>query len=446
MKKILPNFILLILLLFNFQLNGLGINYAEDYEHSPYLKNTTVNKSPLIIEQQQVDNLLRIQLVGGTGADEFVVYFDPTAQNGYNPQFDAIKYMADAAGVPNIYTYADTFKVSINVMQSIGQSLTVPVGLRAKIAGNYLINAIDLTSFAPTVGIYLEDQTTGTTINLRTSNQYTINLPVGEFNHRFKLHIYPGLNVEISNETCLQSDGKVTVTNPSSVTWNCSLMNLNGGTIGNSSLQSVVFNNLDEGTYRLRMNNAEGYLVEELVNIAGADPVYGNILPMSSSSYFTTDVIEAFADQPDVNNQYSWYLNDLLAGTGPEISLNITSPGMYTLKLRINAVNCEFETNTTFTVTQAATVGIETSESASGFIVYPNPARDVLNIQINRKIGFNMLTVYDASGRLVHLEKLSNALGQQAIQLPLNELNPGIYQVILEGNNSRSTAKFTKQR
>lgn len=446
MKKKLPDFILFIALLFNFQLIGFGNNYAENDEYACNSENISLFKNPLITDQQQVDNLLRIQLVGGTGADEFVLYFDPTAQNGYNPQFDAVKYMSDAAGVPNIYTYADTFKVSINVMQSMGQSLTIPVGLRAKIAGNYLINVIDLTSFAPTAGIYFEDLVTGTRVNLRTTNQIALNLAVGEFNQRFKLHLYPGLNVEVNNETCLQSDGRITVTNASSLTWNCSLLNLNGGAIGNSSLQSAVFNNLDEGTYRLRMFNSENYLVEELINIAGADPVYGSIQPMSSNSYFTTDVIEAFANQPDANNQYSWYLNDLLAGTGPEISLNITSQGMYTLKLRINAVNCEFETSTTFTVTQAATVGIETSESASGFILYPNPARDVLNIQINRKIGFTMLTVYDASGRLVHNEKLSNAQGQQAIQLPLNDLNPGIYQVILEGNNSRSTAKFTKQR
>jgi hypothetical protein len=446
MKKILPNIILLIVLLFNFQPLCFGINLAENHEQYLNRKKTNGFKRPLIIDQQQVDNLLRIQLVGGTGADEFVVYFDPTAQNGYNPQFDAAKNMADGAGIPNIYTYADTVKVSINVMQSMGQSLTIPVGLRAKIAGNYQINVLDLTSFAPTVGIFLEDIISGTIINLRSTNQHIVNLTVGEFNQRFKLHFYSGLNVEISNETCLQSDGKVTVTNPSSIIWNCSLMNLNGGIIGNSSLQNIVFNNLDEGTYRLRMDNGQGYLVEELINITGADPVYGSIQPLSSNSYFTTDVIEASADQPEANYQYSWYLNDLLAGTGSKISLNITSPGIYTLKLRINAANCEFETTTSFNVIQSATVGIETNESASGFIIYPNPARDVLNIQINRKIGFNMLTVYDASGRLVHQEKLSSAQGQQAVQLPLNDLNPGIYQVILEGNNSRSTAKFTKLR
>jgi len=443
MKKLLPCFIVLIGLLFNLQLKGFASSYSETF--STHNKPSTA-ASPLFSNQQQVDNLLRIQLVGGTGADEFVVYFDSTAQNGYNPQFDAVKYMADAAGVPNIYTYADSFKVSINVMESIGQGINVPVGLRAKIAGNYLINVIDLTSFAPTVGIYLEDMVTGARVNLRTTNQIAVNLAVGEFNQRFKLHIYPGLNIEINNETCLQSDGRIAVINSSVLTWNSSLSNIYGAVLSSSSLPITIFNNLEDGTYKLRMLNDEGYFVEEMVNIAEAAAVYGSILPMSSASYYTTDVIEAAADQPDANNQYSWYLNDLLAGTGPAISLNITSPGIYTLKLRINATNCEFETSTSFNVMQSATVGIETNESASGFIIYPNPARDVLNIQINRKIGFTMLTVYDASGRMVHHEKLSNAQGQQAVQLPLNDLNPGIYQVILEGNNSRSTAKFTKQR
>jgi hypothetical protein len=443
MKKLLSYSIVLIGLLLNFQLKSLESSYLETW--SIHKKSSTA-ANQLFSTQQQVDNLIRIQLVGGTGADEFVVYFDPTAQNGYNPQFDAIKYMADAAGVPNIYTYADTFKVSINVMQSMEQGIIVPIGLRAKIAGNYLINVIDLTSFAPTAGIYFEDLVTGNRVNLRTTNQIAVNLPVGEFNQRFKLHLYPGLNVEVNNETCMQSDGRITVTNTSSLNWNISLSNILGATLSSSSLPTSIFNNLEGGTYRLRMLNDEGYIVEEMVNIADADAVYGSISPMSSNSYQTTDVIEASVDKPAANNQYSWYLNDLLAGTGPVISLNITSPGLYELKLRINASNCQFETSTSFSITQPATVGIETNESASGFIIYPNPAHDVLNIQINRKIGFNMLTVYDASGRLVHNEKLSSSQGQQAVQLPLNDLNPGIYQVLLEGNSRRSTAKFTKLR
>jgi len=445
MKKLLPYFIGLITFLLQSSISFAGAPLCTSESWSIREK-TSIKTSPFQINQPQVDNLLRIQFIGGAGADEFVVYFDPAAQNEFNYMFDAEKNMSDAAGIPNIYTYADTVKVSINVLQTIGNGIIVPVGLRAKIAGNYLINVIDLTSFAPTVGIFLEDIVAGTTTNLRTSNQYAVNLTVGEFNQRFKLHFFPGLHVQVVNETCLQSDGRITVTNQSSLAWNSSLLNINGAIVASSSLPSTIFNNLEDGTYRLRMDNGAGYLVEEMINIAGADPVNGSILPLSSSNYYTTDVIEAAVDQPEVNNEYSWYLNDLLAGTGPEISLNITSPGLYNLKLRINATNCEFETSTTFTVMQETTVGIATTESASGFIIYPNPARDMLNIQLNRKMGFTILTVYDASGRMVHNEKLGNAEGQQALQLPLSELNPGIYQIILEGNNSRSSAKFTKLR
>ncbi len=78
--------------------------------------------------------------------------------------------------------------------------------------------------------------------------------------------------------------------------------------------------------------------------------------------------------------------------------------------------------------------------------LFPNPASGVLNVQINQKIGFNKLYIFDASGRLVHTEILNGAQGQQTIQVNLNNLAAGLYQVTLEGNQKRSTAKFSKTK
>jgi hypothetical protein len=114
--------------------------------------------------------------------------------------------------------------------------------------------------------------------------------------------------------------------------------------------------------------------------------------------------------------------------------------------LKMSGGACIFQTSTSFSVTQESTVGIATEESASGFIIYPNPTRDILNVQINQKIGFNKLSIFDASGRLVHSEILNGAQGQQTIQVNLNNLAAGLYQVTLEGNQKRSTAKFSKTK
>jgi hypothetical protein len=430
------------------QLKKKGGNKFQLVEENNFISNQNqhfeIGQKAARNEDEGVSNVLRIQLVGGTGADELVVYFDSLATAGYDTLYDAVKFLSDVPGVPNIYTYADSVKVSINAIGNFDQDYEVRIGLRVKVAGNYQINIVDISTFEPTVGLYLQDVQTGNVINLRTISQYNLNLPIGEFSQRFKFQLKPAVKIEVTNETCLQSDGSVKVTNNSSQTWSTSLLDYSGLVFGHSNLSNAEFKYLNDGNYILRLENNEGYTVDEQVSIEGAQVVEGNISPMSSNAFYTTDVIEASVSQAENGITYSWFLNDLLAGNGPEISLNITSPGLYTLKLHLSGENCEFETITTFSVTQESTVGIETSESASGFIIYPNPSREVLNVQINRKLGFTKLSVYDASGRMVHNEPVLNNQGQQAIQLQLNDYNSGIYQVILEGSNSRSSAKFTK--
>jgi len=406
------------------------------------------NSSTTFYETQpEVNNLLRMQLVGGAGADELVVYFDPTATNNYDVNYDAIKFLSETAGIPNIYTNIDTLKVSINVLEVFNQDMVIPMGIVAKTAGNYQVNVVDMSTFAPSATVYLEDRNLGTFTNLRAVNQYNVNLPVGEHNGRFFIHFHPAVEVAVTNETCQQTDGTVTVTNPSTEQqWNVSLLDIAGQVVAQSTDANTAFTNLNDGGYTLKIVDASGYTVEQPISIEAGQVVEANIAPMNSNFFYTTDLIEASVAQVVTGMTYEWYLNGQLAGTGTEIALNVTEPGMYELMLKMSGATCIFQTSTSFSVTQETTVGIATEESASGFIIYPNPTRDMLNVQINQKIGFNKLSIFDASGRLVHTEILNGAQGQQTIQVNLNNLAAGLYQITLEGNQKRSTAKFSKTK
>jgi hypothetical protein len=397
--------------------------------------------------QPEVNNLLRLQLVGGAGADELVVYFDPTATNSYDVNHDAIKFLSETAGIPNIYTNIDSIKVSINVLESFNQDMVIPMGIAAKTAGNYQVNVVDMSTFAPSSTVFLEDRDLGTFTNLRAENQYNVNLPVGEHNGRFFIHFRPAVEVAVTNETCQQTDGTVAIVNPSTEQqWSVSLLDIAGQVVAQSTESNTAFTNLNDGTYTLRITDASGYSVDQPVVIEAGQVVEANIAPMTSNYFYTTDVIEASVEQVVSGMSYEWYLNGQLAGTGTEIALNVTEPGVYELMLKMSGATCIFQTSTSFSVTQESTVGIATEESASGFIIYPNPTRDILNVQINQKIGFNKLSIFDASGRLVHTEILNGAQGQQTIQVNLNNLAAGLYQVTLEGNQKRSTAKFSKTK
>jgi hypothetical protein len=295
--------------------------------------------------------------------------------------------------------------------------------------------------------LYLEDRTLGIWSNLRTTNQYSVSLPVGEHNGRFFLHFRPAVEVNVANETCQQADGSVSVTNNSmEQQWNASLLNTQGELVAQSSGTNITFNNLSDGNYTLRLVDANGYSVEQSIAIEAAINVAAVIAPLTSSHYYTSEVIEASVQTVVSGANYEWYLNGVLKGTGSNISMNVTEAGMYTLTLKMYGSSCVFETNTSFSVTQESTVGIETANDASGFVVYPNPVRDVLNVNINDKLGFTTLSIHDALGKLIHTEVLNGATGEQVIQVNMNDYAAGLYQITLEGNKKKSVAKFSKTK
>jgi hypothetical protein len=398
-------------------------------------------------EEPQISSLLRMQLIGGAGADEFVLYFDPSATDNYDVNYDAIKFLSETAGIPNIYTNIDSLKVSINVLNALNQDMVIPMGIVAKTAGNYQVNVLEQASFAPTSMLYLEDRTLGIWSDLRSNNQYNVSLPVGEHNGRFFLHFRPAVDVQVANETCQQSDGSVAISNTSvDQQWNASLLNTAGEVVAQSSGANITFNNLSDGSYTLRLVDANGYSVEQMVTVEAGINVSAAIAPLTSSHYYTTDVVEASVQSVVAGATYEWYLNGVLKGTGLNISMNVTEPGVYTLALKMYGSSCVFETNTSFSVTEESTVGIETAIDASGFVVYPNPVIDVLNVKINDKIGFTTLSIHDASGRLIHTEVLNGVKGEQVIQVQMNNYAAGLYQITLEGNQQRSVAKFSKTK
>jgi hypothetical protein len=418
-----------------------GVNFAN-------ADRTDITSTSFYEEQeQQVSNLLRMQLIGGAGADEFVLYFDQNATNDYDVNYDAVKFLSETAGIPNIYTNIDSLKVSINVLNALNHDMVIPMGIVAKTAGNYQVNVLEQANFAPTSMLFLEDRTLGIWSDLRTTSQYTVNLPVGEHNGRFFLHFRPAVNVQVANETCQQADGSVVISNNSTEQqWTASLLNTAGQVVAQSSGANITFNNLNDGTYTLRLTDANGFIVDQSVSIEAGINVEAVIAPLSSSHYYTSDVIEASVQNVVSGATYEWYLNGVLKGTGVNISMNVAEAGVYTLTLKMYGSSCVFENNTSFSVTQESTVGIETAIDASGFIVYPNPMRDVLNVKINDKIGFTTLSIHDASGRLIHTEVLNGVKGEQVIQVQMSDYAAGLYQITLEGDQKRSVAKFSKTK
>lgn len=89
-------------------------------------------------------------------------------------------------------------------------------------------------------------------------------------------------------------------------------------------------------------------------------------------------------------------------------------------------------------------LAIEGNEINDKLSLYPNPANDVLNLQIDQSIDLQSIFVFDVSGKLVIEQNLSdnNTLQQQ---LNISKLQNGIYFLKVNSLQGLTTIKFVKQ-
>lgn len=86
---------------------------------------------------------------------------------------------------------------------------------------------------------------------------------------------------------------------------------------------------------------------------------------------------------------------------------------------------------TTFTTTLLSPLGIGNNGIASGS-VYPNPATNLLNLDLSGAVFSGQTGLYDLSGRLLREWKLD---GTGSMKLDVSDFNPGTY-ILLTKNNS----------
>ena len=74
--------------------------------------------------------------------------------------------------------------------------------------------------------------------------------------------------------------------------------------------------------------------------------------------------------------------------------------------------------------------------------MYPNPARDVLNISLPESVLHGMLMVYDLQGRLIWNEKVNPS--NEIYKMSLLAIDPGMYTIHYVSGNSRYSSRFVK--
>ena len=152
--------------------------------------------------------LVRIQLDNDSTKDNTVVRFDIKASAVYDNDFDAVRMFLDET-VPYIYSTDGNTRYAINGQPFPETTGEYPITVNLTKNGNHSLNAIELQGLDD-YNVYLIDNSTGFTANLKTNPVITFSASSGVITDRFILKL---TNVLTGNEAPVSSKGLFNIYN-----------------------------------------------------------------------------------------------------------------------------------------------------------------------------------------------------------------------------------------
>lgn len=156
-----------------------------------------------------------------------------------------------------------------------------------------------------------------------------------------------------------------------------------------------------------------------------------------------------FADNSINANSWFWDFDDPASGADNNSTeqnpLHVfANNGTYDVTLVVtNIYGC----SDTITRTSGVNVGIEEFTNKQGFVVYPNPTQDVLNVVIEAsKRSIINMKVVDAIGKTVMTKSLNISVGLNQTTLDVTQLEVGSYVLLLQTGNEQLTQPFVVSR
>lgn len=208
------------------------------------------------------------------------------------------------------------------------------------------------------------------------------------------------------------------------------------------------------GTYTISMvaTNSQGSVAatSQTVSISDCRPALNYTLPVIFDHCRTADTLRVQNNTLPTNgsNTYTWSVQPtsgatILGANALNLNLRITHPSIkvYTVTLRSTNASGTSTLVQTFSVELSNCTGINENYDLSGLLkVYPNPAHDVLNIELQQGAGNYNVILTNILGQKVLEQKLS-ASGEAAT-LNLATQTKGVYFLTIEVNKQKVTRKI----
>lgn len=190
---------------------------------------------------------------------------------------------------------------------------------------------------------------------------------------------------------------------------------------------------LAPGLYHFTLTDQQGKLLEHTLSVGEAPPpVWSGIVTPASCPACPDGAISVSIDGGFPPFSFLWS-----TGHTGELLENVP-PGVYTLSITDGA-GCGYADSLTLLA-----VGADEAQSPPGFRLFPNPAAETTQLQLTLPSPTDLrLRLADADGRT--LRQWTLPAGADRLSLPLDDLNPGVYWLWVQGENGVWGGKLVRQ-
>jgi PKD repeat protein len=338
-------------------------------------------------------------VVHGNGfADVTKVVFDENSTNQFDNTMDANKLPGRLAQ-PMLASKLGSDLYSINNLNSIATNPTVPLEFMPGTNGSYTFTFDDISTFDPTVMVYLEDKMSQNGwYDLRARNVQTFACSTTDRKDRFVLHFTAPVQSDSKDADC-DDLGTIALEEITTNNWNVTISNTQGAIVHTQVLDKnnpVNVKNLVPGTYDITFTTKSGYVATRQITISGVQPLVANI----SASTLTPNVNQSVQFNSSLNTAatVSWDFGDGNTSAIENPTHIYAAEGIYKVVLiAVSNDGCTNSTTQNVNVRSVAT-GIENNSNSQEVIVN--------NIGNNVVVSFKGYTNENAS--II----ISNVLGQ----------------------------------
>jgi hypothetical protein len=144
--------------------------------------------------------------------------------------------------------------------------------------------------------------------------------------------------------------------------------------------------------------------------------------------------------------QYPYDVNGLISITGTTVTNNNQNQdgdNYYYFFYKWHAHTPSFDCPSPREEVVISIVGVEELETISNVVVFPNPAADHVTVRLNSTKGGAMnVNLIDAVGKMVQANQVTVSTGTQNIELNLNGIAPGIYELQMVKDGKASSTRI----